>query len=213
MSETGKIYGAINQIMEEIGAIGKDKRNASQGFNYRGVDDVMNVLQPLLVKHHVAIVPDVVDHRREERESSKGSSIRYAILTIRYTFLSTEDGSSLSVTVIGEGMDSGDKASNKAMSVAFKYACFQVFCIPTEEMKDPDEETPPPVKPAKEPQPESPKAYYCEMCGNEIGEVKGKSGSPMKPEVYAAAVVKKRGRLLCPQCAEAMDTPYPPPVV
>ena len=48
---------------------------------------------------------------------------------------------------VGEGMDSGDKATNKAMAIAFKYACFQVFCIPTEEMKDPDEETPDPVKP------------------------------------------------------------------
>ena len=44
-------------------------------------------------------------------------------------------------------MDSGDKASNKAMSSAFKYACFQVFCIATEEMKDPDAETPPPSTP------------------------------------------------------------------
>ena len=38
-------------------------------------------------------------------------------------------------------MDSGDKATNKAMAIAFKYACFQVFCIPTEEMKDPDAES------------------------------------------------------------------------
>ena len=44
-------------------------------------------------------------------------------------------------------MDSGDKASNKAMSAAFKYACFQTFCIPTEEMQDPDAETPPPSTP------------------------------------------------------------------
>ena len=51
-----------------------------------------------------------------------------------------EDGSSIEAVVIGEGMDSGDKASNKALAVAFKYACFQVFCIPTEEMKDPDAE-------------------------------------------------------------------------
>jgi hypothetical protein len=65
----------------------------------------------------------------------------YSICTIKYTFYA-EDGSSVSATVIGEGMDSGDKATNKAMSIAFKYACFQVFCIPTEEMKDPDADTP-----------------------------------------------------------------------
>lgn len=209
MSQTGKICGALNQIMEEIGAIGKDKRNAAQGFNYRGVDDVMNALQPLLVKNKVVIVPEVLDQRREERETSKGGSIRYAILTVRYTFLSAEDGSSVPVTVVGEGMDSGDKASNKAMSVAFKYACFQVFCIPTEEMLDPDAETPPPVKAPKEP----PKTVHCAVCGNEIREVKGKSGNLMKPEVYAAAMTKKYGRVLCPQCVEAQETPYPPPVV
>ena len=47
----------------------------------------------------------------------------------------------MSCVVVGEGMDSGDKASNKAMSVALKYACFQLFMIPTEEMVDPDAET------------------------------------------------------------------------
>ncbi len=55
-----------------------------------------------------------------------------------------DDGSSIEAVTIGEGMDSGDKATNKAMAVAFKYACFQVFCIPTEEMKDPDADTPEP---------------------------------------------------------------------
>ena len=64
----------------------------------------------------------------------------YTRLTIRFDFIAI-DGSSISATVIGEAMDSGDKATNKAMSIAFKYACFQVFCIPTEEMQDPDSET------------------------------------------------------------------------
>jgi hypothetical protein len=61
-------------------------------------------------------------------------------LTIKFDFF-TVDGSSVSATVIGEAMDSGDKATNKSMSIAFKYACFQVFCIPTEEMRDPDADT------------------------------------------------------------------------
>ena len=67
--------------------------------------------------------------------SQKGGTLIYSICRIKYTFYA-EDGSNVSAVVIGEGMDSGDKATNKAMSIAFKYACFQVFCIPTEEMKD-----------------------------------------------------------------------------
>ena len=39
-------------------------------------------------------------------------------------------------------MDRSDKSTNKAMSAAFKYACFQTFCIPTEEMRDADAESP-----------------------------------------------------------------------
>jgi hypothetical protein len=134
------IYEAIPAVMGEIGAITKGKKNAQQGFMYRGIDDVMNALQPLLVKYKVAIVPEVIEQRREERTTKSGSGLIYSICTVRYTFFA-EDGTSLTAVVVGEGMDSGDKATNKAMSIAFKYACFQVFCIPTEEMIDPDSES------------------------------------------------------------------------
>ena len=63
----------------------------------------------------------------------------YKVLKIKYTFYA-EDGSNVSAVVVGEAMDSGDKVSNKCMSVAYKYACFQVLSIPTEEtIADPDE--------------------------------------------------------------------------
>ena len=80
--------------------------------------------------------------------TEKGGTMIYSTIKTCYDFISAEDGSSLSATVIGEGMDTGDKASNKAMSVAFKYACFQVLCIPTEEMVDPNADTPEPSRDA-----------------------------------------------------------------
>lgn len=140
------IYETITAVMAEIGSVGKESINSQQGFMYRGIDAVMNALNPALVKHKLFVVPEILDQRREERQTAKGGNLIYSICTIKYTFYA-EDGSSISATVIGEGMDSGDKATNKAMSIAFKYACFQVFCIPTEEMKDPDAETMPPSKP------------------------------------------------------------------
>ena len=142
------IHAAINGVMQDIGAIGKDKKNQQQGFNYRGVDDVMNALQPALVKYKVYVVPEVLELDRTERTTDKGKTLLYTVVKVKHTFYA-EDGSSVSATVIGEGMDSADKSANKAMSIAFKYACFQVFCIPTEEMIDPDAETPPPSKPTK----------------------------------------------------------------
>ena len=141
------IFGAIHGVMEDIGVIGKDSQNEKHKFWYRGIDAVMNALQPALIKHNIFIVPDVLEQKREERISSSGGNLIYSIIKMQYSFIAA-DGSRVCATVIGEGMDSGDKASNKAMSVAFKYACFQVFCIPTEEMKDPDADTPEPSRDA-----------------------------------------------------------------
>ena len=133
------IYESISSVMNDVGAIGKNTKNTQQGFMFRGIDAVMNALQPALIKNHIFVVPEVLEQTREERITEKGKTLIYSICRIKYTFYA-EDGSNISAVVIGEGMDSGDKATNKAMSIAFKYACFQVFCIPTEEMKDPDEE-------------------------------------------------------------------------
>lgn len=133
------IYESISAVMADVGAIGKNTKNTQQGFMFRGIDAVMNALQPAMLKNHIFVVPEVLEQTREERTTNKGATLLYSILRMKYTFYA-EDGTNVSAVVIGEGMDSGDKASNKAMSIAFKYACFQVFCIPTEEMKDPDEE-------------------------------------------------------------------------
>ena len=195
----GNIYQAITDIMSEGYAITKDKRNAQQGFRYRGIDDVLNTFQPLLAKHHVFVVPEVLDQQRQERTTGKGSSLLYSLLRMRYTFYA-EDGSSVSAVVIGEGMDSGDKASNKAMSVAMKYAMFQVFCIPTEEMQDPDAETPEPSKPKAE-QP-APEPVHCADCGAEIQPYQDGNGKTVGVDRWSKASMQKFGRVLCTQCAD-----------
>ena len=133
------IFESISKVMGEIGAVGKDSKNEQQKFMYRGIDAVMNALNPALVKYKVFVVPNVIEQTREERQGRQGGTLIYSICKIKFTFYA-EDGTSVEAVTIGEGMDSGDKATNKAMSIAFKYACFQVFCIPTEEMADPDAE-------------------------------------------------------------------------
>lgn len=139
MADKMNIYEAISQTMADVGFVGKNTKNTQQGFMFRGIDAVMNALNPAMQKNHIFIVPEVLEQTREERQTKEGKNLIYSICKIKYTFYA-QDGSSISAVVIGEGMDTGDKATNKAMSIAFKYACFQVFCIPTEEMKDPDSE-------------------------------------------------------------------------
>ena len=149
---TPAIYKAIIGVMAEINAIGKDRKNQQQGFAYRGIDDVMNELHAALTKNKVFVVPEVLNEERSTGKTRSGGDLFYTRLKIRFTFY-TDDGSSVSAVVIGEAMDSGDKASNKALSVGLKYAMLQVFCIPTEDEKDPDAQSPQPqagtMKPAK----------------------------------------------------------------
>jgi hypothetical protein len=149
---TPAIYKAIIGVMAEINAIGKDRKNQQQGFAYRGIDDVMNELHAALTKNKVFVVPEVLNEERSTGKTRSGGDLFYTRLKIRFTFY-TDDGSSVSAVVIGEAMDSGDKASNKALSIGLKYAMLQVFCIPTEDEKDPDAQSPQPqagsMKPAK----------------------------------------------------------------
>lgn len=144
------IYQLIGKAIGKIGAIGKDKRNPQQGFMYRGIDQVYNALNPVMAELGIFICPEVLDMKREERETRNGGLLTYTILTMKYTVYAP-DGSHITMTVMGEGMDSGDKGCNKAMSVAMKYAMFQLFCIPTEEMKDPDADVYDDVLPPKQP--------------------------------------------------------------
>lgn len=148
MSEQ-RIYKAISDAMKDIEPIAKGRKNQQQGFQYRGIDDVMTELAPILTRHGIFIVPEVLEYEREERKTKNDSNLIYSVQKTAFHF-TADDGSKVTAVVVGEGMDSGDKASNKALSVAFKYACLQVFCIPTEDPKDPDNETPPPSTPKRQ---------------------------------------------------------------
>jgi hypothetical protein len=131
------IYQAITAAMADVEPIAKGRVNKEQWFNFRGIDEVMNELQPILKKHGLFVVPKVVDVIRQEKPTKSGGMLLYSIVTMEYTMYA-QDGSSITGSTVGEGMDSGDKASNKAMAVALKYFLLQTFCIPTEDAKDPD---------------------------------------------------------------------------
>lgn len=134
------IHSRLLAIMKEVGTIGKDRKNESQNYKFRGIDDVMNELHEKFSSHGVFILTDIIDQRHEERPTKTGGISIYRINTYKFTFMA-EDGSHVVSTQIGEGMDSGDKASNKAASVALKYALMFMFLIPTDEAKDPENDS------------------------------------------------------------------------
>jgi len=139
-TKTPLIFQKIPAMMADVQKIAKDRQNVAQKYSFRGIDDVYNALHDVFAKHKVFTVPVVLDAKHEERKSKSGGVLIYRIYTIKYTFYA-EDGSSVESIVIGEGMDSGDKAGNKALSVAHKYALLQLLLIPTDDPKDPENES------------------------------------------------------------------------
>jgi hypothetical protein len=135
-----KVYESINKITAALAKEGipKDSKNQQQGWSFRGIDALMNKLASLLSEHGLCILPRVVDRELVERTSKNGSVLFFTTLTVEFDFVSAEDASKHTVVTVGEAMDNGDKSANKAMSAAYKYACFEAFCIPTAGMEDPD---------------------------------------------------------------------------
>jgi ERF superfamily len=139
-----EIYRGICQVAKAISreGISKQSRNQQQGYRFRGIDDVQNALSALLAEAEICILPRMVSRSQQERSTAKGGTLFYVTVQADFDFVSARDGSRHTVTMYGEAMDSADKATNKAMSAAYKYACLQVFCIPTEGMPDADATTP-----------------------------------------------------------------------
>lgn len=136
------IYGRMAKIQAAVGAVGKTKRNPQQGYQYRGVDDVMAALQSVMAEHGVFCVPDVVESERTIGQTKNGGTMVTTVMKVRHTFYA-EDGSSVVAVTIGEASDMSDKSANKAMSAALKYALTGAYLIPTYEVdRDTEEHSP-----------------------------------------------------------------------
>jgi len=137
------VHVAVNQVKAAIAKTGiaKDRKNDQQGYKFRGIDDVYNALAPIMAEASLNVYPTVLKREVVERTNQKGTALFYVTVEVRFDFVSAVDGSLVSVVTYGEAMDSGDKATNKAMSAALKYAFMQTFCIPTEGDNDADAQT------------------------------------------------------------------------
>lgn len=137
------VYQCIAAVSAEIAksGISKDRNNAQQGYKFRGIDDVYNALAPMLAAHGLVVIPRILSRSVVERITQKGGVLFYVTVEAEFDFVSASDQSKVTARTYGEAMDSGDKATNKAMSAAYKYAAFQTFCIPTEGDNDADKTT------------------------------------------------------------------------
>lgn len=139
-----KVYAAIAavQTVLAVEGIAKERQNTQGGgFKFRGIDDVYNALASILGSHGLCIIPRVLKREQTERTTQKGGTLFCVVVDVEYDLVSAVDGSKHTARVQGEAFDSGDKATSKALSAAYKYLCFQLFCIPTEGDNDADATT------------------------------------------------------------------------
>jgi hypothetical protein len=142
MSETTtpKVYEAISAVTAALAEHGipKDRRNDRLGFNYRSLDDILNVLAPRLAAHELVIVPRFLTRSVSERDTANGGKLYVVAVEGEFDFIAG-DGSKHTARAFGEAADSGDKATAKAQSSAFKTCILQTFAIPTEVADESDE--------------------------------------------------------------------------
>lgn len=138
------VYAKIAAVQGQLAKVGisKSRRNSQQGYNFRGIDEVYAALSPLLAEHGLVIVPRVISRECVEGQTRKGDPLFRVTVHAQFDFVSADDGSTHTAATFGEAMDSADKATNKAMSAAYKYAAFMTFAIPTEGDNDADAHTP-----------------------------------------------------------------------
>lgn len=146
MTDKGaNVIERLTQVMADVGAVGKNGNNQQQGFKYRAIDDFIEAVHPALVKNGVVCSPYVtqfnMDVRPRLRNGQEVGVTVHVWMIVEYTF-EAPDGSKVKAATVGEAADTADKASNKAMSAALKYALQQALMIPIEGTPDADADSP-----------------------------------------------------------------------
>lgn len=208
-SKLGEIFSIIPQLIAEVGAITKDNYNQQQKFYYRGIDALYAALHPLLAKHKVFVTTEVLEQQFETLKSQSGGNLLYARGKIRFRVYAS-DGSFVESVIPQEAMDSGDKATGKMLSNAYKYFWFHLLCIPTTELPDGESDSPQPGNPPPARAPASPATE--KTAGN--AEPKSDTNkAPPCPQCNGTATgwSSKAGSVFCRDCKKTIPVNQPAP--
>jgi hypothetical protein len=191
------LLSALTAVAADLAKVGVSKAgvNEQQHYKFRGIDGVMNALSPALAKHGVIVAPCVLERTCTERPSKGGGTLFSVVVTVCFTIHGGTKGETMDVTTIGEAMDSADKATNKAMSAAYKYAMLLTFCVPTEgALDEADLTTPQPEFTPPTPMPTLPEGY--EPWLNQLRDLATRRGTIALREAYRESRPDYREALL-----------------
>lgn len=133
------IYTALAAAAGEIGAIPKDQQNTAQGFAYRSIESIVGHAKVVFEKYGISVVPNGHEVISSDEVQSGSGSRGFRVVVSAHWRIGHIDGSYIEAAMVGEAIDYGDKATSKAVQMAYKYLLTQMLGIGSE---DPDGESP-----------------------------------------------------------------------
>lgn len=193
-----KIASKLVQVMQECAYVPKNGTNDFHHYSYATSADVLDKINDALTKQNICsiAVPDVVSII--DVTTAKGNIEHLATVKMNITLIDADSGEQLTITGLGSGQDSADKAAMKAQTAAIKYAYLLSMAISTGDDPEADSKTDEaasayasiskakgkanPAKKAAKPD------YACSACATEISE---------KVCEYS---IERHGQPLCMSC-------------
>jgi hypothetical protein len=131
MSEIKLLVAALEAVRAECPYVVKDLQvgQGSRGYKAVGIEGMLTKLQPALISHGVITIPEKMEVLSDDTyETRSGSSMRRVVMRITYAIVHSS-GQSVGAVGVGEAADSGDKATPKAITGAYKSMLRQLFSI------------------------------------------------------------------------------------
>lgn len=182
------IYEKIAAVMQDVQYLAKDDNVSFGQTNYKALSEekVTVIMRSAMLKHKLVVFP-------VEQSANRTGNITH--VDVKYRIVNIEDPADyIEVVSCGDGADTQDKGSGKAMTYAFKYMWLRTFAIPTGE--DPDK-----ISSAQLDE-EAKKAITCEDCGKKITAKRFK-GTEYSADTIAQNAVEAYSRRLCWDCMKA----------
>lgn len=185
------IYEKIAAIMQDVQYLAKDDHVKFGQTSYKALSEekVTSIMRAELMKYKLVVFPI-------EQSASRSGNISH--VDVKYRMVNVENPEEyIEIASAGDGADTQDKGSGKAMTYAFKYMWLRTFALPTGE--DPDKISSDELD-AKAAQAMEQRQIICERCGKDVYPVKKRNG-----EIWAAADMeayskRKFGACLCGDC-------------
>jgi hypothetical protein len=145
-TKTKNLYQKLLSITEEIGKIDKTGKNTMQGYSFIEQAKVVAEVRVQLAKHGVMIIPEIAERSLERynvtRSNGKAGTDIHVQVKSRYTLVNADNPDERMICEwdAGEAIDSGDKATNKAVTASDKSFKMKLFNISDQD--DPDAHSP-----------------------------------------------------------------------